>query len=284
MMKKTLLSALLIGSLSLTGLSGCSTLSNLIEKPDDKKTVEEFYDAATEGFQEKQWDVAIENYEKLKAYFPYGSYAEQSYLELAYAYYKYDEAESAIRELDEFIRLYPRHPELAYAYYLKAVAADSITRSWLDNFITDPATRDIKSTIRAYDYYNQLINRYPTSQYARAAAERLIVLRNQQARHEMHVAEFYMQKQAYLAAANRARVVLEEYPRSVSTAPALTLLVDAYDKLGMTDNKQTVIKVYELNKNKIEFSEKTLADMEKMAEQDSGWWKGLKQGFSELFR
>ena len=89
------------------GLTGCSTLSSLIEKPDDEKTVEEFYADATFGIEEQQWDLAIENYEKLKAYFPYGPYAEQSHLELAYAYYRYDEPESAILEIEEFVRLYP---------------------------------------------------------------------------------------------------------------------------------------------------------------------------------
>ncbi|WP_130537491.1 outer membrane protein assembly factor BamD [Thiomicrorhabdus indica] len=280
MMKKTLLSALLIGSISLTG---CSTLSNLIEKPDDQKTVEDFYGSAMEAFEEKQWDVAIENYEKLKAYFPYGSYAEQTYLELAYAYYKYDESESAIRELDEFIRLYPNHPEIAYAYYLRAVSADSITRSWLDKFITDPATRDIKSAIRAYDYYTQLIQRFPSSKYAVAAAERLIVLRNQQARHEIQVAEFYMNKMAYLAAANRAKVVLTDFPRSASTAQALKILVTAYDKLGMQENKTSVEEVYKLNQDKIEFSEKTLEDMKELADKDGGWWNGLMEGLQGIF-
>lgn len=279
-MKKTLLSALLIGSMSLTG---CSTLSNLIEKPDDQKTVEDFYGSAMEAFEEKQWDVAIENYEKLKAYFPYGSYAEQTYLELAYAYYKYDESESAIRELDEFIRLYPNHPEVAYAYYLRAVSADSITRSWLDKFMTDPANRDIKSAIRAYDYYTQLIQRFPNSNYAVAAANRLIVLRNLQARHEIQVAEFYMNKMAYLAAANRAKVVLTDFPRSASTAQALKILTTAYDKLGMLENKASVEAVYKLNQEKIEFSDQTLEDMKALADKDSGWWNGLMDGIQSLF-
>lgn len=281
-MKKTLLSTLLIGSLT---LSGCSSLSELIDKPDDQKTVEEFYDSATEAFEGTQWDVAIENYEKLKAFFPYGAYAEQSYLELAYAYYKYDEPESAIRELDEFIRLYPRHTELPYAYYLRALAADSVTRSWLDNFITDPATRDTKSTARALDYYQQLIQRFPKTKYAAAASERLIVLRNQQARHEILVAEFYMKKKAYLAASNRAKVVIINYPRSSETANALKVLVEAYDKLGMEGNKADILKVYELNKDKIEFSDITLSEMDDLADkdEDSGWWKGIKEGLQSVF-
>lgn len=245
-MKKSLLSLILVSSL---GLSGCSTLSSLIDKPDNEKTVEEFYAEATFGFEDQQWDVAIENYEKLKAYFPYGSYAEQSHLELAYAYYRYDEPESAILELDEFIRLYPKHGQLAYAYYLKALAADSIIRSWLDNFLTDPATRNVKSAKRAYDYYVELMNRFPNSDYATAASKRLIILRNQMARHELKVAQFYFDKQAYLASVNRAKYILENYDQSVSVIDALEIMNQAYAKMGMKQIASDTAQVYEINKN-----------------------------------
>ena len=264
MMKKTLLSLFLVGSVTLTG---CSTISDLIDsKPDDQKTVEEFYNSASEAFADKQWEAAIEDYEKLKAFYPYGKYAEQSYLELAYSYYKYDEPESAIRELEEFIRLYPRHSALAYAYYLKAVAADSVTKSWLDKYITDPATRDVRSAERAYEFYQDLIKRFPNSKYAVAASQRLIVLKNQRARHELQVANFYMAREAYLAAANRARTVLTDFPRSASTEDALNLLAIAYDKMGMTDNRNSVLEVYKLNKARLEASSTTLEDMEKVAD------------------
>ncbi|MBF6058458.1 MULTISPECIES: outer membrane protein assembly factor BamD [Thiomicrorhabdus] len=248
-MKKTLLTALFITSFSLTG---CSTLNSLIEKPDAEKSVEDFYSAATLAFKNKEWDVAIDNYEKLKAYFPYGSYAEQSYLELAYAYYKYDEPKSAIRELEEFIRLYPRHKEMPYAYYLRALAADSVTRSWLDKFITDPATRDKVSAENAYNFYSELINRFPQSRYATAASERLIALRNQMARNELKVARFYYSKQAFLASANRAEYILQNYPRAVVTAEALELLTDSYQKMGMDVNESHAREVYQLNQGRLQ--------------------------------
>lgn len=245
-MKKTLLSTLLLATFT---LQGCSTLSNLIEKPDSEKSVDEFYEAATEAFQEGQWDTAIQSYEKLKSFYPYGAYAEQSYTELAYAYYRYDEPESAIRELEEFIRLFPKHPELAYSYYLRALAADSINRSWLDNFLTDPASRDRKSTLRAYDYYGELLNKFPDSRYAPTARKRLIVLRNQMARHELQVAQYYFNKQAYLAAANRAKHIIENYPRAAVTLESLAMLEQAYEKLGMSENLADVKRVYELNRD-----------------------------------
>lgn len=284
-MKKTLLSLMLVSSL---GLTGCSTLNSLIEKPDDEKTVEEFYTDATEGFADQQWDVAIQNYEKLKAYFPYGPHAEQSHLELAYAYYRYDEPESAILELEEFIRLYPRHEELAYAYYLKALAADSIIRSWLDNFITDPATRDVKSAKRAYKYYTDVITRFPDSRYATASSKRLVILTNQMARHEIHVAKYYFKKEAYLAAANRARYVIENYEQSASTIDAIEIMNKSYGMLGMDTIAVDTAKVYELNKNAkaeakdISFTN-SVQTKEAAKKEESSWWSSITDSIGSIF-
>lgn len=284
-MKKTLLSLMLVSSVSLTG---CSTLSSLIDKDDDKKTVEEFYEDATFGFGDQQWDVAIENYEKLKAYYPYGPYAEQSHLELAYAYYRYDEPESAILEIEEFLRLYPKHPERAYAFYLKALAADSIIRSWLDNYITDPATRDVKSAKRAYQYFTDVIVNFPDSRYATAASKRLIVLRNQMARHELKVAEYYFAKQAYLAAVNRSKFILENYSQSASTVDALDIMQQSYKKLGMTQIAEDTSAVYELNKDAketakvVSFSGNSNQKASN-TEEDKSWWDSIVDGVTGIF-
>ncbi|WP_083917327.1 outer membrane protein assembly factor BamD [Thiomicrorhabdus arctica] len=289
-MKKTLLSTLLLATLT---LQGCSTLSNLIEKPDSEKSVEEFYQIATEAFQEGQWDTAIQSYEKLKSFYPYGAYAEQSYTELAYAYYRYDEPESAIRELEEFIRLFPKHPEIAYAYYLRAVAADSINRSWLDKYLTDPASRDSKSTLRAFRYYSELLNKFPESRYVASASKRLIVLRNQMARHELQVAQYYFNKQAYLAAANRAQYIVEHYPRAAVTLESLAMLEQAYEKLGMTENLADVKRVYELNRDlevtnvmpskEVSIPEDKSEHKPEDKPEDKSWWSKVSDSVGSLF-
>jgi len=225
-------------------LTGCSSL---LMKPESEWTVEEFYQKAKGEFDSGQWKMAIEYYEKLKANYPYGDHAEQAYLELAYAYYRYDEPLSAIRELDEFIRIYPRHPELAYAHYLKAVASDSLNRSWLDKYIADPAQRDAKSALEAYRAYQIVIQRFPDSLYASASQERLVILTNQLARREMHIANYYYKRGAFLAAANRATAVVEHYPRSQSAIPALKLMKSAYSKLGMEENARAAKVMLEAN-------------------------------------
>lgn len=243
-MKKSLLSIALASTLL---MQGCSNLI-FVEKPDSEMLVEEFYANASEAFKESQWDTAINNYEKLKAYYPYGSYAEQSYLELAYAYYRYDEPESAIRELDEFIKLYPKHKELPYAFYLKGLAADSVTTSWLDSFITDAAQRDTKSTQRTFAAYDELLQRFPDSIYARKAQERMVIIRNRMARHEFQVAQFYFDKKAYLASANRCKKLIKEYPRAVINMDALELMKRNYQLLGMQKNLEDTEQVIAFNK------------------------------------
>lgn len=244
-MKKSLLSIALASTFL---IQGCSNLI-FSEKPDAEMLVEEFYSDASEAFKDKRWDSAIKSYEKLKAYYPYGNYAEQSYLELAYSYYKYDEPESAIRELDEFIKLYPKHKDLAYAYYLKALAADSVTTSWLDKFVTDPAQRDMKSTQRTFAAYDELIQRFPESIYTAKAQERMVIIRNRMARYELQVAQFYFDKKAYLASANRCQQLIKDYPRAIVNIEALELMKKSYALLGMEQNYADTVKVIELNKD-----------------------------------
>jgi len=271
-MKKSLLSIALASTLL---MQGCSNLI-FTEKPDSEKLVEEFYATAMEAFEAKQWDTAITNYEKLKAYYPYGNHAEQSYLELAYAYYKYDEPESAIRELEDFIKLYPKHKELPYAYYLKALAADSVTTSWLDSFITDPAQRDMKSTARTFNAYQELFQRFPDSAYTQKAQERLVIIRNRMARHELQVAEFYFDKKAYLASANRCRVIIEAYPRSIVNMQALELMKQNYALLGMTENYNNTLQVIEYNRN-LEIEGKANSD------EKNTFWSKITNTFGDLF-
>ena len=268
-MKKTLLSALIIATLS---LQGCSTLNSLVAKDDSEKTVEEFYESATTAFKASMWDTAIQEYEKLKSFYPYGDYTEQSYLELAYAYYRYSEPESAIRELDEFIRQFPKHPNVDYALYLQALSADSINKSWLDKFLTDPANRDIQSTLRAFQHYSELINQFPDSRYAPAANKRLIVLHNQMARQELLVAQFYFDKQAYLAAANRVTYILENYPQTVVTLDSLALLEQAYSKLEMPEMAHDIRKVYQLNQENLKPTLQA-AKQKQLENQNKNWWQ-----------
>ncbi len=224
--------------------TGCTVFE---EKDESEWTVEEFYYFAKDNFDRGQWESAITYYQKLKSFFPYGIYAEQSFLELAYAYYRNKEPESAKRELAEFIRLYPKHSALPYAYFLKALATDSINHSWLDSWLTDPANRDMKSTQDAFNAYKRLLIRFPDSKYATYSSKRLIVLKNRMARHELLVAQYYYDRHAYLASVNRTKYIVENFPESIVILDSLRLMRDAYNKLGMTRHAQNTQQVIDLN-------------------------------------
>lgn len=210
-------------------------------------SVSEYFQRGHDALNDESWDQAIKEFEKLRSVYPYGAWSEQASLELAYAYFRNSEPQSAIRELDEFIRMYPRHTRLPYAMYLKGLARESTTRSFLDNYISDPARRDSEPIRQAYQDFTQLIQRFPNSEYAADAKLRLIRLRNNLARHEMQVAEFYVDRSAWLAAAQRAQYVLENYPQTTSSQRALQIMSQAYQALKLTDAADEVKQVMQLN-------------------------------------
>jgi outer membrane protein assembly factor BamD len=224
--------------------SGCAVFE---EKDESEWTVKEFYDYAKDFHDRGQWQSAITYYEKLKSYFPYGVYAEKSYLELAYSYNQFGEPESARLELEEFIRIYPKHKFLSYAYHLKALAIDSINQSWLDAHITDPANRDVKSTKEAYKAYSQLIERFPNSKYVPNAKKRIVVLFNTISRNEYLVAKYYYERKAYLAAASRVKFVLENYSGAKVTLASLKIMRNSYNKLGMQQHAKDTQQIIDSN-------------------------------------
>lgn len=214
-------------------LSGCTSLSNLVEKPEAEWTIQDYWQHLKEAYDNEQWEQTIQYGEKLIAYYPYGQETEQAYLYLAYAYYKWDEAQSAIRTLNEFMRLYPKHPALPYAYYLRARASESMVENWFDRFLTDPARRSADTLLQTLQYYQAILEKFPHSRYADIARKKVVVYYNRLARHEYHVAQFYFEKGAYLAAAKRVSRLLKSYPRAMVTLDALKLMAIAYDRLGM---------------------------------------------------
>lgn len=225
-------------------LSGCSMFS---KEQEPTRAVEEYFQRGHDALNDGSWDLAIKEFEKLRSVYPYGAWSEQASLELAYAYYRNNEPQSAVREVEEFIRMYPKHARLPYALYIKGIARESTTRSFLDNYIADPARRDSEPLRQAYQDYLNLIQRFPNSEYANDAKLRLVRLRNSLARHEMQVAEFYVERQAWLAAVKRAQYVLENYPQTPSSQRALQIMAQSYDALGLTQSTDEVKQVIKLN-------------------------------------
>jgi outer membrane protein assembly factor BamD len=226
-------------------LGGCAGLN---QDPTAKWSAAEFYSEAKSALDEGNYERAIELYGKLEARYPYGPYAEQAQLEIAYAHYKGEEPAAAVGAAERFIKLHPTHPNVDYAYYLRAIASFDPPPGFLERFAPqDPADRDPSAARTAFNNFKELTERFPDSKYAQDAGKRMVHLRNLLARHEIKAADFYMRRGAWLAAANRAKYVVENYQQTPAIADALAILVTAYREMKMLDLAQDAEKVLQLN-------------------------------------
>lgn len=233
-----------------TFASGCSWFSksddDRVDLSDPTASANQLYQEANEAMRRGDYETAIKKYETLEGRYPFGAYTEQAQLEVAYAYYKYDEPDSAIAAADRYIQLHPRGDNVAYALYLKGLASMSRGDSLINRLAPpDLSKRDQSVLEDAYKAFSRLVEQYPDSQYVDDASRRLIEVRNALARHEVQVAEYYMRRGAWLAAANRAQSALDKYNGSTSTIPALKLLIRAYDKLGLEREREDARKILE---------------------------------------
>ncbi|MDX9740035.1 MAG: outer membrane protein assembly factor BamD [Gammaproteobacteria bacterium] len=214
-------------------LSACASQRALEEAQQDPVRL---YELGREALEGEHYETAIRHFENLSARFPFGEYAQQAQLHTAYAYYMFREPESAISAADLFIRNYPRHPDVDYAYYLRGLANFEQTRAFLDDVLKeDPAQRDPRSALESFRHFAELVQRFPDSPYAADAVQRMTHLRNYLARHELHVADYYMRRKAYVAAAGRARHVIENYAGAPAALSALDIMARAYDELGLPE-------------------------------------------------
>jgi len=228
-------------------LAGCGAFG---EKPDPTRdwTVERLYGEAKAAMDGGDYSTAIEYYEKLESRFPFGRYAEQAQIDVAYAYWKQEEYASAIAAAERFIKLHPRHPNVDYAYYLKGLVNFEQGQTLMDRILPrDMSRRDPGGVRQAFDDFSELVSRFPDSKYAEDARQRMVYLKNLLAQHEVHVADYYMRRGAYVAAANRARYVVENYQGSPAVAHALAIMAKAYRLMDLDDLSADALRVLELN-------------------------------------
>ena len=228
-------------------LAGCGLFK---DKDDAQKdwTAEQFYRAAKEELDNGSWDAAIKMYEKLEAKYPFGRFAQQAQLEVAYAYYKQGETAQCISAIDKFLKLHPNHPSADYALYLKALANFKEDLGPLTGLAKqDLADRDPKAARESFESFKELITRFPESRYVNDSRERMIYLVEALARHEVHVARYYLQRGAYLAAANRAQDAIVRFPNSPNHREALEVMVEAYDKMAVPELRDDAKRVLAKN-------------------------------------
>lgn len=242
---------------SLAGiLTGCETINALGSKDNTSTTEDEyagwneekFHQEAKAALDNKNYQKAIKLYEALEARYPFGDFAAQAQLNVAYAYYKNDDPEAALAAADRFIKINPRNPHVDYAYYLKGLVNYNRDIGFIDRFLpTDASQRDPGNAKDAYDNFQELIQRFPQSKYVPDARQRMVALRNNMAMHELHVADFYMRRKAYVAAINRANYIIKEYQRTPAVPHALKIMEEGYRNLGLEDLAADAKRVFNLN-------------------------------------
>jgi outer membrane protein assembly factor BamD len=230
-------------------LAGCSRWK-WFQKDDPTETlpVEAMYDEAKDALKAGNVERAKRFYGRLVARFPYGPYTEQAQLELAYAHYRSGDPEDASNAIDRFIRTYPTHAHIDYAYYLKALINFNRENAFLERLARlDMTQRDQGAPRQSFIDFAELLRRYPNSRYAPDARQRMVHLRNLMARHEINVGKYYLRRRAWVAAAARGKYTLEHYPQSMHDGDALAMMAMSYRALGEDKLASDARRVLELN-------------------------------------
>ena len=214
----------------------------------DSMTEHELYMEAQRYLKNENFDLATKDLQLLESRFPFGPYAEQAQLELIYAQYRSGQNDEAAVSADRFIRLHPQHPNVDYAYYMKGLANYTEGTGVLERFLpTDMTERDPGKALQSFEDFRQLLIRFPDSEYVPDATARMTYLRARLARYEINVANYYFRRKAYLAAANRGRYVVENYPQTPAVPDALAVMVQAYTLLGLDGLADDALKVLRTN-------------------------------------
>lgn len=225
-------------------LSGCSWFGGDDDELIADSGEQQMYREAQRHLKNENFSLAVRSLQGLESRYPFGQYAEQAQLELIYAHYSAYEFAAANEAADRFIRLHPRHPSVDYAYYMKGLAAYDIEPGFFSRFIpSDDTKRDVSHIQTAFAEFAQLLARFPDSAYAPDARQRMVHMRNMLARNEIHVANYYFRRGAYMAALNRGKYVVEHMQQTPSVADGLAIMGQAYRLLGLDDLAEDSIAV-----------------------------------------
>lgn len=219
-----------------------------------RQQASELYRHARESLNNSDYLVAITRYDALIARYPFSDYSTQAELEKIYAQYKSLHADEAVTAADRFLRAHPRHPAADYVMYLKGVTDFDRDQGVLETVMPSTSKRDIGNQRRAFEDFALLVQRYPNSKYIGDARRRMMYSRNRIADHELSVAEFYVTRGAYVAAAKRATDIISEYPGAPATADALKILQRSYVRIGLEQDAKDTAAVIAMNSDKVEYT------------------------------
>ena len=242
-------------------LQSCAYFNKVTIDPYKSMSEAELYEQGSVFLANADIPSAVNVFGTLEARFPFSTYAQQSILDLAFAYYDFGQKDETIAECDRFIDLYPNHPNLDYAFYLRALSNLEKGQPFFQEILgQDVSKYDVTRLKDAYNDFLLVTNRFKGSKYAEDASNRLIFLRDSMAKHEVYVASYYLKRGAYLASSERSKYMLEKYPGAPATKDALIILIESYNKLEMIDLAKSTADVlsqnfsnysYMINENKM---------------------------------
>lgn len=259
------LSVLVLTSVLLS-LSACGLLP---ERSDENKNVSasKLYADAQEEMAGGHYEAAIKLFERLESNYPFGTYAAQAQMEIAYAHYKAQDQAEALAAVERFIKLHPNHPQVDYMYYLRGLINFNDQIGFLSFiYAQDPTERDPKATREAFAAFKELVDKFPNSKYAPDSVARMNYLINAMAQYEVHVANYDYRRGAYLAALNRAQGAVTQFSEAPAREEALFIMIRAYDKLGMFDLRDDTQRIFTMNYPNSRF-------MGGKGSGDAPWWK-----------
>ena len=219
-------------------LSGCSSLGSFFEEKDSTVglTASQLYAQGKEFLDAADFNNAIKLFEILEARYPFGKYSTQAMLDISYAYYASNQKDEAIIEINRFIRLYPNHPNVSYAYYLRALSNFDKDANIVSRFFGhDPSRYDVTDLKNSFNDFTTVVNRFPDSKYADDSINRLRYIKNQIARNELYIAKYYDKRSANIATIERVKFMLENYGGTPSSEEGLVILVKNYNDLKLYD-------------------------------------------------
>jgi outer membrane protein assembly factor BamD len=233
---------------ALAGVLALAACGSIEKDPTSKWDAERLYKEGHAEILASNWAHAKELLEKLESRYPFGRYAQQAQIEIAYALYKQGETADALDAVERFLKANPSHPSVDYVYYLKGLVNFTEPPALIGRLIGYRVSeRDPKAMRESFEAFKELLTRFPDSRYAPDARARLIYLQNALAGHEVRVADYYYRRGAYLAAIERAQGALREFPGSGAQQEALVLIAQSYHALGLTELQADAERVLRLN-------------------------------------
>ena len=219
----------------LTGITLASCSGN-DERPSEVQNISDAYTKAQESIAQGNYRRGIQIFEAIQARYPFSDLSRKIQLELMHAYYSSGQREQAIDAADTFMRENPTHPRVDYALYIKGLSYFEDGPGFLERwFRKDTTKRPPKELEQSYAMLRRLVERFPASEYAPDAEQRMIYIKNRLAEYENHVADYYYRRGAYVAALRRAKSALEQFNGAEGNMRSLQIMAESYDKLGMAD-------------------------------------------------